>query len=209
MRPLISMGARPEHGEPPWPTGPGFDESTQGLLDRLRQGDRQALDVLLARLGPRLRRWAAGRLPRHARDGADTEDFVQDTLVQAIPRLPAFEPTGTGALYAYLRQALLNRIRDRWRQWKRRPLGSALHEGLHDDGASPLEVTIGRDVAARYEAALSRLRPDDRALIVARVEMGCSYEELAERLGKPSLSATRKATERALLRLAAEMDRLG
>lgn len=203
------MGARQERDESPWSTGHAIDESTQGLLDRLRHGDRQALDVLLARLGPRLRRWAAGRLPRHARDGADTEDFVQDALLQALPRLPTFEPAGTGALYAYLRQAILNRIRDRFRQWKRRPQGGPLEDDLRDDGASPLEVTIGRDVAARYEAALDRLRPQDRALIVARVEMGCSYEELADRLGKPSLSAARKATERALLRLATEMDRLG
>jgi RNA polymerase sigma-70 factor (ECF subfamily) len=182
-------------------------ESTQGLIDRLRIGDRQALDVLLARLGPRLKRWAAGRLPLHAREGADTEDLVQDTLVHALPRLPTFESTGTGALHAYLRQAVLNRIRDRWRQWKRRPLGAPLDDDLRDPGASPLELTIGRDVAERYEAALARLRPDDRALIVARIEMGCSYAELAESLGKPSLSATRKATERALLRLATEMDR--
>ncbi len=189
------------------PRRPLPDESTQGLLGRLRHGDRQALDVLLVRVGPRLRRWAAGRLPQHAREGADTEDLIQDTLVHALPHLSTFEATGRGALHAYLRQAVLNRIRDRWRQWKRRPAGTPLRDDLHDPAASPLDLTIGHDVARRYEAALSRLREEDRALIVGRVERGCGYEELAATLGKPTVSATRKATERALLRLATEMDR--
>jgi RNA polymerase sigma-70 factor (ECF subfamily) len=197
---------RPDGGRPPV-EDPAPAETTERLLSRVRGGDRDALEVLVGRMAPRLRRWAAGRLPVHARDAADTEDFVQDTLVQALPRLETFDPTGAGALYAYLRQALLNRIRDRWRRWKVRPVAETVDERLPDGGASPLEQTIGRDVAARYEAALQRLRPVDRETIVARVEMGCSYDELAEALGKPTVSAARKAAERALVRLAAEMDR--
>ena len=37
--------------------------------------------------------------------------------------------------------------------------------------------------------------------------MGCSYQELAEALGRPSPDAARKAAQRALLRLAEEMKR--
>ena len=39
------------------------------------------------------------------------------------------------------------------------------------------------------------------------MEMGYSYERLAEALDKPSAEAARKATRRALLRLAEEMKR--
>lgn len=182
-------------------------ESTQGLLARVRSGNREALDQLVGRLGPRLRRWAAGRMPAQARQAVDTEDLVQDTLMHVLPRLQTFEPEGSGALYAYARQALLNRIRDRWRRWKVRPASTVLEDDLPDAAASPLEQTIGHDVAARYEAALQRLRAGDREVIVSRVEMGCSYQELAETLGKPSVAAARKAAERALLRLALEMER--
>lgn len=61
----------------------------------------------------------------------------------------------------------------------------------------------------RYERALARLKPDDQDAIVARVEMGYTYEELAEWLGKPSPDAARKAAQRALVRLAQEMERDG
>ena len=53
--------------------------------------------------------------------------------------------------------------------------------------------------------ALGQLRPEERTAIIARVELGCSYEEMAESLGKPTAEAARKAVRRALVRLAAEM----
>ena len=59
----------------------------------------------------------------------------------------------------------------------------------------------------RYERALNRLRAEEREAIIARVEMGYTYEELSEVLGKPSAEAARKAAQRALLRLVEEMDK--
>jgi len=44
-------------------------------------------------------------------------------------------------------------------------------------------------------------------VIIARVEMGYTFEELAETLGKPTAEAARKAAHRALVRLAEEMQR--
>jgi RNA polymerase sigma-70 factor (ECF subfamily) len=70
-----------------------------------------------------------------------------------------------------------------------------------------LDDAIGREAVENYEQALARLRPEEREAIVGRVEMGCSYEELAESLGKPSAEAARKSAQRALLRLATEMKR--
>jgi RNA polymerase sigma-70 factor (ECF subfamily) len=52
-----------------------------------------------------------------------------------------------------------------------------------------------------------RLTPQERDAIVARIEMGYSYEEMAEALGKPTADAARKAAQRALVRLVEEMKR--
>jgi RNA polymerase sigma-70 factor (ECF subfamily) len=68
---------------------------------------------------------------------------------------------------------------------------------------------VGRQATQRYEQALARLRPEEREAIIARVEMGYSYERLAEALNKPSPEAARKAARRALIRLAEEMKRTG
>src|SRR6187397_619210 len=84
-------------------------ESTFHLIERARAGDREALERLFARHLKPLQRWARGRLPKWARDLADTDDLVQDTLAQTFKKIGDFEPRHVGALQAYLRQAVLNR----------------------------------------------------------------------------------------------------
>ena len=163
------------------------------------------MEALLARYLPRLQRWASGRLPRWARDIADTQDLVQETLVQTFKRIEAFDNRGDGALQAYLRQAVLNRIRDQLRRAGHRPAQSELDTGLQDAGLSPLDAAIGQQAVERYDRALEVLRPEERQLVVALVEFGFSNEELARAFGKPSANAARMALQRALLRLAAAM----
>jgi RNA polymerase sigma-70 factor (ECF subfamily) len=182
--------------------------STMELIERARTGDRSALDLLFTRHFRPLRRWASGRLPRWARDVTDTDDLVQDALLQTFKRLADFDARGTGALYAYLRQAVLNRVRDELRRKARRPPADALADREADPGLSPLEQAIGSQALERYERALARLRPEEQETLVARLEMGCTYQEVAESLGKPSAEAARKAAQRALVRLIAEMDQL-
>jgi RNA polymerase sigma-70 factor (ECF subfamily) len=182
-------------------------DSTFALIERIRAGDRDALERLMARHVAPLRRWVSGRLPRWARDLADTDDLVQDTLLRTFQKIDGFEARGVGALQAYLRQAVLNRVRDELRHKARSPVMVDGDELRLEAAGSPLEDAMGREALERYEAALSRLTPDEREAIIGRVEMEYSYAELAEMLGKPSADAARKAARRALLRLAAEMKR--
>jgi RNA polymerase sigma-70 factor, ECF subfamily len=91
-------------------------ESTFHLLERARAGDEEAANRLFARHVRPLQRWASGRLPKWARDVADTDDLVQETLLQTFKRIGQFESRGVGALHAYLRQAVLNRIREELRR---------------------------------------------------------------------------------------------
>lgn len=197
----------PAPAPPPDATGGGVSaESTFELLARVRDGDDRAIDQLFARYLPRLQRWAHGRLPQWARDGADTQDLVQNTLLQTFKQIERFEPRREGAFQAYLRQAVLNRIRDALRMSARRPLATGVDESFPSEAPSPLAAAIGTEAFERYEAALTRLRPIEREAIVARVEMECSYEEMATMLDLPSADAARKAAQRALVRLAREMN---
>jgi RNA polymerase sigma-70 factor (ECF subfamily) len=162
---------------------------------------------LFARCLPALRRWAHGRLPAFARDLADTADLVQEAAISTLNNLDRFEPRHPGALNAYLREAVANRITDYIRRAKRRPVSVSLDERQRDDSASPLDVAIGREQVARYEAALARLNELDRAAIVSRIELNYSYDEVADALGKPNANAARSAVVRALERLIRELDR--
>ena len=96
-------------------------ESSFTLVERACQGDEQALNDLCARYLPRLERWAHGRLPAYARGPLDTHDLVQEALAGVAHRIRTFEPHHKGAFQAYVRQALLNRVRDQIRHADRRP----------------------------------------------------------------------------------------
>ena len=135
--------------------------------------------------------------------------LIQDTLVGCLNHSAAFQPQREGALLAYLRQAVVNRVRDEARRKARRPMSATLDEQVEGADASPLDVAIGREAADRYETALQRLKPDEREVLIARVELGMSFEEVAAAAGKPSADAARKAVSRALLRLADEMRHAG
>lgn len=181
-------------------------ESTVTLIERVKSGDPDATEALVRRCLPLLCRWARGRLPQDARDLKETQDIVQECLVEALKHLPRFEARGQGALQAYLRQAVANRIRNEIRRVHKRPLPVELADRHPSPGASPLEQAIGNQNVERYEAALQRLRPADRELIVGRVELQCSYDELALSTGKPSANAARVAVIRAVYRLVQEID---
>ena len=63
-----------------------------------------------------------------------------------------------------------------------------------------------REWLQRYERALDMLKPADREAIIGRLELGYSYEQLAEVLQRPTAEAARLAVRRALLRLAEIME---
>jgi RNA polymerase sigma-70 factor (ECF subfamily) len=180
-------------------------ESSFSLLRRAKAGEPGALDALVGRYLTPLRRWARGRLPRWARDGMDTEDLVQDSVINSLRHLDTFDAKRQGALQAYLRQAIVNRIRDEVRRVQRRPQAAPLESGIVDAAASPLDEAIGADIQERYERALASLDDHERALVIARIELGYSYSQIAVALDKPSADAARMAVGRVLVKLSAAM----
>lgn len=203
--PAVSKST-PRSGTPGLPEPPD-DTSSARLLDRALQGDRSAREALFARYLPWLRRRARGRLPRWARGVVDTSDVVQDALQRTFTRLTSFEPRGEGALRAYLRSAVENRIRDEMRSAARRPVMEGLDDGqpLAGDGRSPLEAVIRDQAWERYRSALKHLPRRDQRLIVGRLELGYSFRQLAAIDGRVGADGARMALKRALVRLAAEM----
>jgi RNA polymerase sigma-70 factor (ECF subfamily) len=177
------------------------------LLRVARAGDRAALNELFGDHWRRLRRWAHGKLPRSARSMAETVDLVQDVMVNAFRRLDAIEVRRRGALQAYLRQSIHNRIRDELRSVGRRAPHGPLDSQAPGHAPSPLDLAIDAQARERYTRGLSRLSPTDQELIVGRLELGYSYEQLASVTGRCGPEAVRIAVRRAVLKLAAEMSR--
>lgn len=180
--------------------------ATAILLTRARSGNIDAREELFERFVPILRRWAHHRLPVGARDLNETMDLVQMTLLRALNRLDHFDARGEGAFLAYLRQILLNIVRDEARRSSRRGVHDTLDETLVSPHASVMERMIGVEQMERYQRGLERLAPEQREAVLLRLEFGYTYEQIAEAVGKPSADAARMTVVRALAVLAEIID---
>jgi RNA polymerase sigma-70 factor (ECF subfamily) len=177
------------------------DDSTIELVVKAQSGDRHAVEALLQRCLPSLRRWARGKLPPAARDSMDTGDLVHEVVLKVLVRLDKFEPRHVGAMQAFLRKAVINKIRDEVRRVARRPAPMELSEAIPSDEETPEETSIRKQAYDRYKAALTRLRSTDRELVVARIEAQWTIQEIMDYFGFPTIGATRMAVTRALRRL--------
>jgi len=198
------MSANHTRSEEPLPADA---DSTLDLLTAARAGDTLAFDRLFHRYVPGLRQWATGRLPGWARDLAETQDLVQETVFRVFRNLDGFDYRGEGALKAYLRQSLMNRIRNEIRRAGAKPGGAALASDMPDWGASPADMAVAAETRERYEVALQNLSDADREVVIARVELGLTYEEIATMLKRTSADAVRMAVGRALVRVSRDMGR--
>ena len=175
---------------------------TTELLQQAKQGDAAALTALLTRYLPRLNRWASGRLPARARSLFETNDLVHETLLKAIQGLDRIEESRTGGFQSYMRQAILNRIRDQMRWAQRRSGSTPVSENLADGTPSPLENAIGADVLDRYERARDRLTEEERLFIHLKIELDFGYEDIAAIMNRSSRDAARMGVQRSLRKLA-------
>ena len=195
---------------PPVPEADGVatlisDEPTIELVVRAKEGDREAVEALLQRSIPSLKRFAHGRLPPAARSTLDTGDLVQETVLHVLRRLDTFQPRHVGAMQAYLRQSVINRIRDEVRRIGRHPAPTELPDDLAAEMPSPLEEAVRAEAYDRYRAVLMQLSPRDREMVVARIEAQWSLGDIAQRFNMRTVDGARMAVTRALRRL---MDRL-
>src|SRR5947207_62997 len=142
------------------------EESSFGLVQRVKAGDASALNRLILRYLPRLRRWTRRRLPPWARDLAETEDLVQETLLNAVRNLPAFEMRHDLSLQGYMKRAARNRVNDEIKRAKRHLTPETLDPEVAGGEPSPERQAISREDLWRCRVALARLRPKDRRLIL-------------------------------------------
>jgi RNA polymerase sigma-70 factor (ECF subfamily) len=149
------------------------------LVEAAARGDHDAFEVLATSAGDRL--YAVARLILRSSDLA--EDAVQEALVRAWRQLPSLRDPDR--FDAWLHRLLVNACADQGRQLRRwslqlRPL--LLEPSIGDDTGSVAD----RD---QLERGFSRLKPDQRAVIVLHYYSGFSTAEIAKILGIPDGTA--------------------
>jgi RNA polymerase sigma-70 factor (ECF subfamily) len=133
-----------------------------------------------------------------ARGRIEPSDVVQQTLLEAYVGLERFKGDES-ALAAWLRQALVNNLRDAWRAL-RRDKRDIEREGFLEEAvarssarlegmlvarqASPSEQAARGEDVLRLAAALTRLPEAQREAVVLHHLQGCSLAETARRLGR-------------------------
>jgi RNA polymerase sigma factor (sigma-70 family) len=180
-------------------------DATFDLVTRVQEGDQEAWATLVSRFLRPLKQFGHSRLRGHARGMMDTDDVVQDALINTAKRLDRIDCRNHGALSAYLRRAVLNRIVDAARRSSRMTSDDDAIARSPDPGPSPLDSLLDQEEKQRYRAALAKLSPRDRSLIEGRLRDHLAYRDLAVRLGLPTPDAARMASMRAFCRLAKEL----
>jgi RNA polymerase sigma-70 factor (ECF subfamily) len=157
-------------------------------LTRLADGDREAFHPVFVALRPILRRFAA----RHCRP-EDAEDVAQETLLKVFVGASEFDP-GRDALSWVLGIAAYEvRTARRRRQRRREDDLEPSVLATRDRSRSPEDLSIGADLDAALEAALSDMAPVDRRTLEAFA--------LGERPADVPAATFRKRVERGLVRL--------
>lgn len=190
---------------------------TEELLDRAADGDQSARQDLLARHHKRLRQMVAVRMDRRLAARVDPSDVVQETLLDAARELSDYLRDRPLPFYAWLRQLAWDRLVELHRRHvhaKRRsvrreepgvlnlPDESAIELArcLINSGSSPSKQMLRDEEKRRVHAALARLKPNDREVLVLRHLEQLPVREIAAIL-KLSEGAVKVRHLRALDRL--------
>jgi RNA polymerase sigma-70 factor (ECF subfamily) len=186
---------------------------TQGLLERIRAGDRAAFEQLFARHQVYLHRLVELRLDPRLRPRVDASDVVQEAQLEALSRLDAYLERPALPFRLWLRQIAF----DRTLKARRHHLGAArraldrevqlpeqsslvLARRLLAGGPSPSRQVSEREMARRLREAVARLPEADREVVVLRHFEGLSNQEVACLLALSPATASRRHG-RAVLRL--------
>ncbi len=147
------------------------------LLAAARAGDDDAFHELVDAHAVRLYRLAFSLVG----NAADAEDVVQETLVGAFRSMGRFESRST--VKTWLTRILLRQAARHHRRRGRRPERplEAARGTAGSRGPAPPEAARRLDV----QAALERLSPLHREVVVLREFGGMSYAEMAEALDVP------------------------
>jgi RNA polymerase sigma-70 factor, ECF subfamily len=148
----------------------------QLLVVRAQAGDETAFAELVARFQPRL----AYFVRRLIGDAHAADDVLQNIWLQAYTHLAQLRDAGSLSVWLYriARNAVLATLR-RHRGW----------EELTTEPAAADDCDVAGDFsvadAERIHAALARLRPEHREVLVLRFIENMSYEEIAAIVGCP------------------------
>lgn len=163
----------------------GDDSTAQELLRRASEGDQGACQDLLQLHRKRLRRMVAVRLDQRLAARVDPSDVVQEALLEAAKKLPAYLRERPLPFYPWLRRLAWERlvklhrrhlhsqkrVATREQPWDSRMSDESLAllaNRLMGTGTSPSGRLVREELRQRVRAGLAQLSKTDREVLVMR-----------------------------------------
>ncbi|MGB3483677.1 MAG: sigma-70 family RNA polymerase sigma factor [Mycobacterium sp.] len=171
-------------------------------------GDRNALREVLETIRPIVVRYVRARIGIAERSGLSADDVAQEVCLAAMMALPRYQDQGRPFL-AFVYGIAAHKVADAHRAAGRNKSDptEVVPERFSVD-AGPEQLAMNSDAAARMEALLKILPEKQREILILRVVVGMSAEEVAEAVGSTA-GAVRVAQHRALARLKTEITATG
>lgn len=204
--------------------GDDATSEADGLLSLVDAGDAQALNRLLDRYRARLRHVVSLRMQSAMAVRVDPSDVVQESLAEAVTRLPGYLKDRPLPFYLWLRRLALERLIDLYRRHvlaqkrsvrREEAPSPAITDGslvelanrFVSRGSSPSQRVRRDELRTRIQGALEQLGERDREVLVLRHLEQLSIAEIAQVL-EINEGAVRVRHLRALQRLRAQLDGL-
>jgi len=208
----------PGDNETMWPE----QQPTKELLAQAKGGDNSAVNQLMDRHRNSLRQLIRMRLDAKIQKRVDVSDVIQDVLVEANRRLDRYIDNPIMPFHLWLRQIAKDRIIDAHRRHRvsakrsvDREQGMVIPRGhdhssiqlaslLGDGKLTPAAAALQKEMAAKVEAAISKLDDKDCEIITMRHYEHLTNQEIGTVLGLTEPAASMRYL-RAIKRLKAAM----
>lgn len=180
-----------------------LDGTESELIEACRRGDPESFRALFDLHKDRVYSIAL----HYANDESSALDIAQDTFLKLFSSIQTFR--GQGSFEAWLYRIVVNSCVDQIRERRRLlPFIDRIFDSLRSSGETALQMLLRQEFSDQVRAAVGKLPPEQRIVVVLRYTEGLSYEEMAEVLGcargtvASRLNRAHKALERRLANLA-------
>jgi len=150
------------------------------VVERARDGDRSAYGELVERFQPTVYALALARL----RNPTEAQELVQEVFIHAMTKLSQLRDVHcfAGWLRQIAERMAINRLT---RRGPVRGAEPAVLENVQAAAVSPLDELVRMEQKAQLWAGLNRLKPVDRATLVAFYIHGHSLKEMSREFETP------------------------
>jgi len=160
----------------------GDSVTDQQLVDRVKQGDKAAFDLLVLKYQQRI----VNLVSRFVRNPSDALDVTQEAFIKAYRALPNFR--GESAFYTWMYRIAVNTAKNYLAVQSRRPV--AVEQDISEieqidgnsalkDYATPERLLLRDEIQETIISTIENLPNDLQVAITLREMEGLSYQDIA------------------------------